>query len=287
MEQHPKQSTKKEGLYYNVIKFLHGVITTFRKNIGWWLVCVVIVLLPLLKNYFSNRNTYKASFTVVYDELFRKIYGDRLHKLNTLLQKREYGKIAEFIHVTPERAKNLIKIEGKNILGEDLSKDLNTDRVPFIVNYMVKDSTNILEYQDGIVKFLETGNAFLQDRKKLKEAEFADELKFIDAQLSTIDSMKHKYNLELLATYNKNPDKNNPEGKSSIFEFSLELYKRKQEIMRKQTMPQNLYIVDDAIVSTAAGNSLIVALLIGVVGGSLVYALLVYLIIPAIKFREE
>ncbi len=278
-----EQEYNKEGLYYYLIKAVHELIFSIKRNLLLFILCIALPACFVAGSYLMSSKQYQASFTVNYEELFRKIYGDRLDKLNELLHRKEYDKVASLIHVTPQRAANLKKIEGKNILGDDLSKDLNTDRIPFIVEYTVDDSTNILEYQNGIIQFLETGNAYLSDKKKIKQVELIEELQFIDSQLQILSTLK---DAKTLAAYANGIDVNSASGgRSSLFEFSYELYKKKQDIQRKISMPQNISVLDDAIVSHKR-SGLVIRFAISLVAGSIIFFSLVFLVIPAIRFKD-
>lgn len=271
----------KTGLYYAIIKMLHAIFSSMRAHIVLFIVCISLCTLPLMLNSIVNANYYKASFTIAYDELFRKIYGDRIGKINSLVQRNEYTKVAYILHTNVEIVKSLQSVEGKNILGDNLSKDLNTDNVPFIVTIVVKDSSTIIKLQDAIVGFLETGNEFLQARKAVRLKETNEELTFINRQMAVIDSL-NSHGITKVFEVNKD-DKEKSAG--SLFEFGYQLYKRKQELLRKERMPSSLFVVDDAIVSVKAGVPMVIAIAIGFVAGLILFITIALFIIPAIRYK--
>lgn len=271
-----------KGIYYNIIKLLHFLLSNIKSNIYTFILCMCIGVSPFIINSFSNSKNYKASFTVAYDELFRKIYGDRLGKINSLVQRNEYEKVAYNLRTNIDIVKCLKSVEGKNIIGDDLNKDLNTDNVPFIVNMVVNDSSKITILQDAIVQFLETGNDFLQDRKKVRLKENTEELAFINEQMKIIDSL-NKHGVTKVFEVQQN-DKEKSAG--SLFEFAYQLYKRKQELIRKERMPSSLFVVDDAIVSVKAGIPSVLAVGLGLLSGFVLYIVIALFIVPAVKFKE-
>lgn len=272
----------KTGIYNTVIKLLHGLFVTIKSRIVLFIFCIALCSFPLVYSSIVNSNYYKASFTIAYDELFRKIYGDRLGKLNSLVQRGDYRKIAATLRTNIENVKSLQSIEGKNILGDNLSKDLNTDNVPFIVTITVKDSATIIPLQDAIVEFLEIGNDFLQERKKVRLKENREELDFINIQMSIIDSL-NRHGVTKVFEVDKG-DKEKSAG--SLFEFGYQLYKRRAELIRKERMPSSLFVVDDAIVSVRAGMPIIIALFVGIVAGFTLFIAISVFIIPAIRYKE-
>ncbi len=272
------------NFYHTLIKMLHGLIVSLRKNIVLFILCMAIGIVPLFVKNMKDGNAYRASFTVMFEELTRKIYGDRLSKLNALVQRDEQAKVAMLLDVDKKMAMSIKSIEAKNILGEDLDKDLNTDRIPFIVEFVTKDSSQVLPLQKAIVKFLETGNEYMADRNKVKNLERSEELEFINNQLKVMDSLNRKGSFQtgsLTASAGKASDQ-----ASQTYDLSYELYKRKQELLRKERMPGTLMVLDDAIVSEEAKHSLLFVFVVGTAVGLFIYTALVAFLIPAFRYKD-
>ncbi len=279
-----------DSIYYKFIRLLHSIIVSIRENIALFIICLLIGIVPLLIKNYMDANLYKANFTVAYDELVRKIYGDRLTKINTIVQADQPKLIGDLLQVNQKAAVALKNVSGKNILGEDLTKDLNTDRVPFIVELTVDDSSQIVPLQNGIVKFLETGNEFMATRKTIKLQENKEELEYINRQLGVIDTVykKGKAGETFVASTTSSTTSNTADKPAgSLIEFSYQLYKRKQELLRRERMPQTLTILDDAIVSVQKKKSNVLMAAIGAVAGFILYAVIAGIILPAFRFRER
>lgn len=272
------------NFYHILIKMLHRLIVSLKKNIVLFILCLAVGIVPLFIKNMKDGNAYRASFTVMFEELTRKIYGDRLSKLNALVQRDEQAKVAMLLDVDKKMAMSIKSIEAKNILGEDLDKDLNTDRIPFIVEFVTKDSSQVLPLQKAIVKFLETGNEYMADRTRIKNLERNEELEFINNQLRVMDSLNRKGNFQtgsLTASAGKASDQ-----ASQTYDLSYELYKRKQELLRKERMPGTLVVLDDAIVSEEAKHSLLFVLVVGTAIGLFIYTALVAFLIPAFRYKD-
>ena len=56
--------------------------------------------------------------------------------------------------------------------------------------------------------------------------------------------------------------------------------------MKKLEMPMNLYIIDDALVSKSAGRSFKAIGIIGVLIGLILYTSIVYVLLPAIRYKQ-
>jgi hypothetical protein len=272
-----------ERIYNSTIRIVHDFIIGIRKNIVIFLICLVLAEIPLVAWYISKLDTYEASFTVFYDELVRKIYGDRLQKINSLVKRGEVKRISAYMQVDTKIASTLKKVSGENILGEDLTKDLNTDKIPFVVKIISTDSNTIPALQQGIVHFLELGNEYMSDRKKLRIEETEEEITFINQQLTLLDSLKRNYNVNSVVMERKGTRETSP---GSLYEFSYDIFKKKQELMRKQKMPNSIQVIDDAIVSDEGKKPLILALIIGGFLAVFLYIMLIGFIIPVLRYKD-
>lgn len=231
----------------------------------------------------SQKNYYKSSFTVSYDDLVRKIYGDRLEKINILVSHHNYDKVSQLLGLPLSTSKTLVKIKGTNILGQDLSEDMNTDRIPFIVTITASDSSKIPAIQSGIVNFLEEGNNYMAEKKGIKNKEVLEEIEFIDKQMRMMDSLKKKYNEN---SFSISEMKNTNSSASTIYQFSYELYKRRQELARKKSMPSNVQVLDDAIAPKPVQKSTVTIFILGLFIGTCLYIFMKYIVIPVIRGRR-
>lgn len=282
-----------ESIYRSIIRLLSKAIKAVKNNIVLYIVSMLICIAPLIALYLAKSSKYEATFTLAYDELVRKIYGDRIAKLNTIVQSGDNAKVAAILNVDKKVAASLSKVEAYNILGDDLTKDLNTDRLPFVVSITIDDTTHTIALQNGIVGFLETGNTFMSERSKIKKMEAKEELSFIENQLSALENIYYKdsalqFNIpqEQATTSNASSNKTKTTSTGSLYEYSYELYKRKQELMRKERMPASIMVIDDAIVSTSAGRPLWLLIAVGIVLGNLLFVVLAGFLLPALRYKD-
>lgn len=278
-----KYMSDNRSIYTKVIALLSQAIIDFKKNFAIFLLAIIIPIATLSFLSLRKSNTYTASFTVVYEDLVRKIYGDRLEKLNTLLQSNN-ERAAELLNLDIKIVETIEEVKGTNILGEDLSKDMNIDRIPFIINITVTDTSKITEIQNGILSFLENSNSYLMEKRNLKISEIKDEIAFISTQLEMMDTLKRKYYLSgkdaSLSTEKATGTQ------ADVYGLSYDLFKKRQDLMKKLEMPMNLYIIDDALVSKSAGRSFKAIGIIGVLIGLILYTSIVYVLLPAIRYKQ-
>jgi len=269
-------------LYKRVIATLYFFYTDIKKNLVVFLSSIILVTGLFLALNIRKSNTYSASFTVLYEELVRKVYGDRLDKIDILLKSNK-SKAQSLLNIDPKAMATLKEISSTNIIGEKLSKDINTDRIPFVVNIYLTDTTYTSEIQDGIINYLENGNDYLIDKRKLKIKEIDEELAFIDLQLAMMDTLKRKY-------YNEgslNTDATTGTSEGSVYQISYELYKKRQELMKKKEMPMNLYVIDDALIPVRNSKPYILIVLAGIFCGFIVYLGMAYLVLPVLRYKES
>ncbi|MBW7912780.1 MAG: hypothetical protein H3C54_03555 [Taibaiella sp.] len=229
----------------------------------------------------KKANTYTASFTVMYEELVRKVYGDRLNKLNLLIEENN-SKAQALLGLSKKQINSLKQIEATNILGEPLSKDLNVDKIPFIVNVYVSDTSYVRDIQEGIVNYLENANQYLINKRRLKIKEIDDEISFINRELKMMDSLKRLYHVGITAT----SATSGSSSEGSLYSLSYELYKKKQELLKKKEMPMNLYVIDDAIVPTKSNRSYVLMAAAGLITGFILYILLAYIVLPVLRYKK-
>ena len=218
----PADNTPPVSIYDRLIAVLHSFYVGIRKNTLLFIACMLLIPGLFMFMNMKKANTYKASFTVMYEELVRKVYGDRLAKLNLLLEDNP-AKARTMLGLSQKEMKSLKRIEATNILGENLAKDLNVDRIPFIVNIYLNDTNNVKEIQQGILNYLENANSYLIGKRKLKMKEIEDEIAFIDRELKMMDSLKQKFHVGTIPTSSSTT--NTSEG--SLYSLSYELYKKK------------------------------------------------------------
>jgi hypothetical protein len=272
------------SFYNGLISLLRFCIAHIKKHFILFIICVVVTTTALYIKLNGGKKHYDISFTVSYEELARKIYGDRLVKINTLIELQDYSKLKTYLNVDEPTIKGLLSVKGKNILGEDLTKDMNLEKIPFVITMRVKDTNSITELQNGIVNYLETGTPYLVSRKAIKMEELDKEVAFIDQQLAMMDSLKRKYNDASFSSGDAAADDKASSG--SVYSFSYNLYKKKQELLRKKAMPNNLQIIDDAVVPEESKKSLSLILLVGIVAGSILYACIAGILIPVFKKED-
>lgn len=268
------------SIYDRLISFLHSFYIDIKRNAFVFFACILLVPAVLVFMNLKKSGVYTASFTVMYEELVRKVYGDRLTKLNTLLEDNK-PKAQALLGISRQAAVTLKSIEGTNILGEDLTKDLNVDRIPFIVCIYLTDTAYVPEIQNGILHYLENGNSYLISKRKLKMQEIDDEISFIDNQLKMMDSLKKKFYIAETGASSSNA----ASSEGSVYSLSYDLYKKKQELLKKREMPMNLYVIDDAIVPTKGNRPYSIVILAGLFAGFVLYLFIAYIVLPVIRYK--
>jgi len=118
----------------------------------------------------------------------------------------------------------------------------------------------------------------MANKKALKIKEIDNELAFIDEQLHMMDSVKRLYNRLTLS----DNEKTSP---GALYQFSYELYKKRQDLVRKKEMPSNLQVIDDAVVPKVASKGALIVTLAGFIAGFVLYLFTVGILLPV--FRKE
>lgn len=281
-------SNNKPNIYDKLIAFLRDYYVHLRKNrVLFILIFLVLTGAAVFLNA-KKSNTYSASFTVVYEELVRKVYGDRLDKLNLLL-KNDKSKAQQLLGISDEAAASLKEISATNILGENLSTDMNTDKIPFIINMYIKDAKYVQDIQNGIINYLETSNAYLIEKRRLKRKEIEEELAYIEQELSFLDTLKKKQTSKINMSVGASSDKSasSSEGSGVIYQVSYELYKKRQELIKKKEMPMNLYVIDDAIVPVKNNKPYLLVVIASFIATIFIYTIIAYFVLPVLYYDKR
>lgn len=281
-------SNNKPNIYDKLIAFLRDYYVQLRKNrVLFILIFLVLTGAAVFLNA-KKSNTYSASFTVVYEELVRKVYGDRLDKLNLLL-KNDKSKAQQLLGISDEAAASLKEISATNILGENLSTDMNTDKIPFIINMYIKDAKYVQDIQNGIINYLETSNAYLIEKRRLKRKEIEEELAYIEQELSFLDTLKKKQTSKINMSVGASSDKSasSSEGSGAIYQVSYELYKKRQELIKKKEMPMNLYVIDDAIVPVKNNKPYLLVVIASFIATVFIYTIIAYFVLPVLYYDKR
>lgn len=277
----PAENKTPSSIYDKFIAVLHSFYVDIRKNTILFAVCLILVPGVFIFMNMKKANTYTASFTVMYEELVRKVYGDRLSKLNLLIEENN-SKAKSLLGLSQKQMNSLKHVEATNILGEPLSKDLNVDRIPFIVNIFLSDTSYVKDIQEGILNYLENANSYLISKRNLKIKEIEEEINFIDNQLKMMDSLKMRYHIGIATTTTGAANSS----ESSLYSLSYDLYKKKQELLKKKEMPMNLYVIDDAIVPTKSNRSYVLVVGAGLFVGFALYLFLIYVVLPVLRYKN-
>ena len=71
----PADNTPPVSIYDRLIAVLHSFYVGIRKNTLLFIACMLLIPGFFMFMNMKKANTYKASFTVMYEELVRKVYG--------------------------------------------------------------------------------------------------------------------------------------------------------------------------------------------------------------------
>ena len=101
-------NSNRSGFYRSFIAGLHNILISIKRHIRLFIFCLLTPVAIFVVYYFAGANKYESSFTVVYEELTRKVYGDRLEKLNILAKREDYQNLRYLLGIKPEIAKTII-----------------------------------------------------------------------------------------------------------------------------------------------------------------------------------
>jgi hypothetical protein len=181
-----------------------SVFHLLRKNL------VMIFILPIILGgitflwYRLSEPTYRASMTVSYVHLEKKIYADMIVKLNQSIKSDGIQGMPGFNSLFHEVNASLLDVLAINLKGEDLTSDLSVEHIPFDLVVEVNNLDGLDELEQALVQYLDSP-VFVQERLafNLKNAKsqiafYTLQIKSMQNRLDEIDTVNNPEILEVL-----------------------------------------------------------------------------------------
>lgn len=138
--------------------------------------------------------TYKLTMLVRSTELNGRTFNLLLESLNQLVVTGSRDELSRNLRVSPELAGQIRYISARNLEGDDLKKDTskNMDR-PISIDVVVSDNRYADTLQKTLLGYF-NNNDYLSKIKMDKIAIMEERLRFLNAELNRLDSLKLVYN---------------------------------------------------------------------------------------------
>jgi hypothetical protein len=192
----------------------------------------------------SGSGNYKVTTVVSYSEFNKRVFGELLADLQTLVMTDSKSTLAADLKIPYDQADNISKIDGQSFLNESLLKD--TSNAPlFKIVVSLKKPANVDSLQEALVNYL-NDLPYVKQLKAAKTKTYEDRLAFLNAQLGKLDTLKNEYVHSLAAFKSPTTFYNNAFDPAAIYRQSYVL----DSIKDATTL---LLVSDSHLVSTVSG----------------------------------
>lgn len=213
-------------LKYFYILFLGLFQTLFRHA----LVIISVVLIVGAAGYFTGQPAsqhYEGRMTCLHNALHKKMYGEMIDLLNTLVHNRQTADIAQLLTIDEAVASQILSVSATNIAGSKLSEDLSTEKLPFYLSFTMQSPVHHSALSAGLIYYLQH-NQYNEAHRKITLDHAADKIKFLDHQLGILDSMKHAY-MHYMANGRNVSSEPVDLKMSDLFKESRDLFQQRQD----------------------------------------------------------
>jgi hypothetical protein len=215
-----------------------------RKSWGSLLVGMLAGGLVGFLYHVSASGNYKVTAVVSYSEFNKRVFGEVLADLETLVITDSKSTLAAKLKIPYVVANNINKIEGQSFFNESLSKD-TSNAMLFKIVVGLKKPVDVDTLQEALINYLND----LPYVKKLKEAKsevYQDRLAFINGELGKLDTLKSEYVHYLSAFKTPSTFYNNTFDPGTLYRQSYILDSLKDATIL-------LLVTDTHLVSTVSG----------------------------------
>ncbi|HEY0274392.1 MAG TPA: hypothetical protein VGC22_14460 [Chitinophaga sp.] len=181
----------------DLVHFLQSVFYQYRKGL-WRYRAVMALLLAAITGgvvYYSFhlQRTFEGKASYAYTSLQRKLYGEAIDNVNTLLQAHDYRQLQAVLHLDASQVKHILEIKATNNFGSRLSDDLteNNNHIFYITvkstEHAVFDSLDI-----ALERYL-NNNIAVKELQQLRAEKFKSAITYREKELVELDSLTRAY----------------------------------------------------------------------------------------------
>ena len=273
-------------IFFRALAYLQHVIA--RQFV--LLIVFLILGLGLGYLYYSTKPLfYKASMVLEFNELTKKVYGEMIDQLETLVSTNSVSTLAQTLQMSEEEVSKISFIDSKNMNDEALLRDTSSRvRQPFKIIVELRDNQFSQKLETSLVNYFNS-TPYL---KRLKEEERKiniEKMAFINGELQKLDSLKLEYIRFLSTSKISATVYNNAFNPAEIFAQSTSLQNQKEITLRKLNIEHNSVSIIDGFKVTKSPQSVGITKSLTLFGaaGLLIGLLIGFLIETKHKIEKE
>jgi hypothetical protein len=197
--------------------------------------------------YYYNRSSRFEVFMIVESSnLTKQTVAEMMKNLKSLISTQSYSRLSGELHMSLDHVKQIRNLATLTMDNEPLLNDTSTRFLqPFKISASLGKAELSDELQQSLIQYLNSKagvKKLTEDQIKFNE----EKLRFIDKELSKLDSLKIQYTHFLAASKVSATFYNNALDPAEIYKQSSALMKDKEEVMTwLSTSSQPIFVIDE------------------------------------------
>ena len=209
-----------------VKRIFHYIVTSIKKYLVLAVLVFVVIIGTGIFSWYSRQPVYESQMVCMFNSLGKKTHGEVIQQLNNLAKTHSYDALSKNLGLSPEQAKSIVGIDGRNMAGFPLYKDISPDRSPIYIIVKSTDRAVFEPLQAALINYLDNYSPFRKKSNDIQIKIIDEKMEFMDKDIASIDSVIHSYTIFL-----KNVQSDSIAGFTNI----AALFSYKEQLEEKET----------------------------------------------------
>jgi len=195
----------------DVTDFLSGLISFIKKVVNYiiisvraYLVTAVVIFFLILGigawYWYSSIMLYESDMVCEFNDLSKKTYGEMVQKLDMLAKTKSYNALATYLHIPVNDAKEIVHIEGRNMVGSFLYEDITADKSPMYFKVIATDNAVFAPLQTALPDYLNSNSPVALQGRQAETETINARMEFLKKNITLTDSVILAYTILLKKT---------------------------------------------------------------------------------------
>ena len=239
-----------------LIKFVRHILIFLIKY--KWILLIGFIVGSVIGyiRYKTSKPVYKITMIVKSTELNATTLGQMVNNLDQLSQNHTDSIFASELKLNKTQSNNLIGLKATNIFGEDLLKDTSQAiNRNYVIEMFVHENSLADTLQRAVLNYF-NDNIYLNKRKQDKIKLAVEKIRFLNSEITKLDSLKNEYNKFLSSGKNAGMFYNNAFNPVELYQKSSEFYTEKSVLEEWLEQGSKSIVMIDGVKPAAVPQSL-------------------------------
>ncbi|HXS37527.1 MAG TPA: hypothetical protein VN721_12565 [Flavipsychrobacter sp.] len=212
------------------VSFIKRIFHYIAASIKKYFVLAIIIFVAINGTgffyWYSRQPVYESQMVCMFNSLGKKTHGEVIQQLDNLAKTHSYDALSKNLGLSLDQAKSIVSIDGRNMAGYPLYKDISSDRSPIYITVKSTDKAVFEPLQTALIAYLNNYSPFRKTNNEIEMKVINEKIEFMDKDIASIDSVIHSYSIFL-----KNVKSDSIAGFTNI----ATLFSYKEQLEEKET----------------------------------------------------